>query len=207
MEWVGPDGTRFFLALHEDVYRPAEDTFLLAQAVHATLAQRPPGARLLEVGCGAGLVSLVAARAGAMVTATDLNPHAIELLRHNASENGLQARVRTIQTDLLGGVPGPFDVVAFNPPYLPTTPAEYIPGPLNLAFDGGPDGNATVLRFAQQLGALRPLPATVLVVHSSLSDPRPLEAAMSKHGYSAGILLEESHFFERLTVRRFTLKP
>jgi release factor glutamine methyltransferase len=199
MEWQGPDGTPFFLALHEDVYRPAEDTFLLARAVHATVRS---GQSFLEVGCGAGLVSLVAARAGASVTATDLNPHAVALLRHNARENGLQ--VRSIQTDLLEGLPGPFDVVAFNPPYLPTTPAEYIPGPLNLAFDGGPDGNATVLRFASQLGALRPLPATVLVVHSTLSDPAPLHAALARNAYTGRILLEESHFFERLTVRAFT---
>jgi release factor glutamine methyltransferase len=199
VEWEGPGGQRYFLALHEDVYRPAEDTFLLARAVHATLR---PGQSFLEVGCGAGLVSLVAARAGATVTATDLNPRAVELLQHNARQNGL--RVRAVETDLLGGVPGPFDMVAFNPPYLPTTPAEYIPGPLNLAFDGGPDGNATVLRFARQVAALRPLPATVLVVHSSLSDPAPLEHAMAASGYRCAVLLEESHFFERLTVRAFT---
>lgn len=199
MEWEGPDGARYFLALHEDVYRPAEDTFLLAKAVHQTVR---PGQRFLEVGCGAGLVSLVAARAGAQVTATDLNPHAVELLQHNARQNRL--KVRAVQTDLLGGVEGPFDVVAFNPPYLPTTPAEYVPGPLNLAFDGGPDGNATVLRFAAQVAQLRPLPATVLVVHSSLSDPGPLERELARVGYACAVLLQESHFFERLTVRAFT---
>jgi release factor glutamine methyltransferase len=199
MEWEGPDGHRYFLALHEDVYRPAEDTFLLAKAVQQSVR---PGQAFLEVGCGAGLVSLVAARAGAQVTATDLNPRAVELVQHNARENGL--KVRAVQTDLLGGVAGPFDAVAFNPPYLPTAPEEYVPGPLNLAFDGGPDGNATVLRFAAQVGALRPLPATVLVVHSSLSDPAPLERAMAGAGYRCAVLLQEAHFFERLTVRAFT---
>lgn len=199
MEWTGPDGHRYFLALHEEVYRPAEDTFLLARAVHAALR---PGQRFLEVGCGAGLVGLVAARAGADVTATDLNPHAVALALHNARQNGL--RVRAVQADLLEGLEGPFDVVAFNPPYLPTTPADYVPGPLNLAFDGGPDGNATVLRFAAQVGALRPLPAMVLVVHSSLSDPAPLEAAMGALGYRCAVVLQEAHFFERLTVRAFT---
>jgi release factor glutamine methyltransferase len=199
VEWEGPDGSRYFLALHEDVYRPAEDTFLLARAVHATVR---PGQAFLEVGCGAGLVSLVAARTGAAVTATDLNPHAVALLQHNARQNGL--KVRAVQADLLHGVAGPFDVVAFNPPYLPTTPEEYVPGPLNLAFDGGPDGNATVLRFAAQVGALRPLPGTILVVHSSLSDPAPLERALEAAGYRCRVLLQESHFFERLTVRAFT---
>ncbi|HEX2066462.1 MAG TPA: HemK2/MTQ2 family protein methyltransferase [Candidatus Thermoplasmatota archaeon] len=198
MEWVGPGGHHYFLALHDEVYRPAEDTFLLARAVHDHVR---PGQAFLEVGCGAGLVSLVAARAGAAVTATDLNPHAVALLRHNARQNGLAVQAR--EGDLLAGAAGPFDVVAFNPPYLPTGPADYVPGPLNLAFDGGPDGNATVLRFAAQVAALQPPPATVLVVHSNLSDPRPLEDAMAAAGYRCAVLLREVHFFETLTVRAF----
>lgn len=199
MEWMGPDGVPFFLATHTDVYRPSDDTFLLAKVVHSEVR---PGDRFLEVGCGAGLVSLVAARAGARVTCTDLNPHAIEVALLNAKGNKLQ--VHAIEADLLAGLAGPFDIVAFNPPYLPTTPQEYVPGPLNLAFDGGPDGNATVLRFVAQIGALHPLPRCVLVVHSTLSDSKPLEAAMTALGYAGSIALQESHFFEKLTVRRFS---
>jgi release factor glutamine methyltransferase len=198
VELDGPDGRRYFVSLHDDVYRPSDDTFLLAKAVQAEVRR---GDRFLEVGCGAGFVSLVAAAAGATVTCTDANPHAVTLARHNAKQNGL--RLDAVEADLLAGVPGPFDVVAFNPPYLPTAPDDYVPGPLNLAFDGGPDGNAVVLRFARQLGALKPPPRRVLVVHSSLSDPSPLVAAMRALGYADDVALEEAHAFERLTVRRF----
>jgi release factor glutamine methyltransferase len=194
----GPDGKRYFVSLHEDVYRPAEDTVLLAKAVHAEVRK---GDRFLEVGCGAGFVSLVAAHAGAKVTCTDANPQAVLLARTNAWENKLPLDV--VGTDLLAGLAGPFDVVAFNPPYLPTAPDDYVPGPLNLAFDGGPDGNAVVLRFAEQLGRLRPLPRAVLVVHSSLSDPVPLQAALGRFGYRNDVALDEAHAFERLTVQRF----
>lgn len=198
MQLDGPDGRRYFVTLHEDVYRPSDDTLLLAKAVHAEVRR---GDRFLEVGCGSGYVSLVAAAAGAEVTCTDANPHAVTLARHNAKENGL--RVYSVQTDLLARLTGPFDVVAFNPPYLPTAPDDYVPGPLNLAFDGGPDGNATVLRFTEQLAALRPLPRCVLVVHSSLSDPAPLRVAMANLGYDGDVAVEEAHAFERLTVQRF----
>lgn len=200
MNWKGPDGHSYFLSTHPEVYVPSDDTFLLARAVAAEVQ---PGMRFLEVGCGAGLVSLLAARSGAKVTATDLNPHAIAIVRYNARENGVAVDV--VQADLLAGLPGPFDLVAFNPPYLPTNPDEVVPGPLNLAFDGGKDGNGTVLRFAAQIGHLTPRPATVLVVHSSLSDPAPLAAAMAGLGYACDVMLEESHFFERLAVRRFRL--
>ena len=200
MEWTGPGGHRYFIALHGDVYRPSDDTFLLAQAVHAEVAGRR-GLRFLEVGCGAGLVSVVAARAGCDVTCTDANPHAVALARHNAKQN--HVRVEAVETDLLAGLAGPFDLVAFNPPYLPTDPDERLPGVINLAFDGGRDGNETVLRFASQLGALAVRPAAVLVVHSSLSDPEPLRRVMAGLGYRDDAVAEQGLDFERLTVRRF----
>lgn len=198
MNWSGPENTEYFLSTHPEVYIPSDDTFLLAKAVHDVVR---PGEAFLEVGCGAGLVAMVAARRGAHVTCTDLNPHAVRLAGHNAKQNGLT--VTAIKTDLLDGVAGPFDVVAFNPPYLPTAPDEVVPGPLNLAFDGGLDGNQTVLRFAAQVLALRPLPASILVVHSSLSDPGPLTQALAQAGYRAEVATQSDHFFERLRVLRF----
>ncbi|HST14486.1 MAG TPA: methyltransferase domain-containing protein [Gaiellaceae bacterium] len=48
------------------------------------------GLRLVELGCGLGLPSLVAAAKGARVTATDWSPDAIDLLRENAPRNGLE---------------------------------------------------------------------------------------------------------------------
>lgn len=202
MQLDGPDGRRYFVALHDDVYRPSDDTLLLAKAVHAEVR---PGDRFLEVGCGAGYVALVAARAGAQVTATDANPHAVALARHNARGNGVQITVA--EGDLLAGQRGPFDVVAFNPPYLPTAGEDVVPGPLNLAFDGGPDGNAVVLRFAEQVGRLAPLPRCVLVVHSTLSDPEPFQTALGRFGYRNDVAAEEAHAFERLTVQRFRRTP
>lgn len=196
MEWGG-----IYLAKHPDVYEPSDDTFLLARVVAESVG---PGTRFLEVGCGAGLVSLAAAKAGAEVVCTDLNPHAVALARHNARENGLT--VEAVEADLLAGVEdrGPYDVVAFNPPYLPTAPEDRVEGPLNLAFDGGADGNAVVLRFAAQVVALNPPPRTILVIHSSLSEPGPLAARLAEAGYDHEVAARERHFFEELWVRRFS---
>lgn len=200
MEWTGAGG-RYFLALDANVYRPGDDTFLLARAVADAVG---PGTRFLEIGCGSGLVSLVAARHGGLVTCTDMNPQAVALARHNAKQNGL--KVTALEGDLFAGATGPFDVVAFNPPYLPTAPDEQVPGPLNLAFDGGPDGNRVVLRFAAQLAVLPHRPATLLVVHSSLADPTALTRVLSDLGYGCEVVAEEPHFYERLSVRRFRVR-
>lgn len=197
IEWEGPGG-RYRVWEHKDVYKPSHDTFLLAHAVGHEVR---PGDRFVEVGCGAGLVSMVAAKRGARVTATDLNPEAVRLTHENAVENGLAVDARA--NDLLSGLGGPFDVVAFNPPYLPTAPHEVLPGPLNLAFDGGRDGNETVLRFAAQVARLDPLPRAILIVHSSLADPTALSNALAALGYTVEVAAEEAHFFERIQVRRF----
>ncbi len=187
-----------FVGTHSEVYEPHDDTFLLARAVKARVG---PGTRFLEVGCGAGVIAMTAARAGADVTATDANPFAVDLCRHNAKQNKL--RMDVVETDLLAGLEGTFDVIAFNPPYLPTDEEDRVTGPLNLAFDGGLDGNVVVLRFAEQVAALAPLPGELLIVHSSLSDPAPLRDRLAALGYAEEVVEEEKHFFEALWVRRF----
>ena len=75
----------------------AHDEFLpywaeLWPAAHALAAALPDvaGLRVVELGCGLGLPSLVAAAREARVTATDWAAEAIDLLRRNAARNGLE---------------------------------------------------------------------------------------------------------------------
>ena len=85
------------------------------------------GKRLLEPGCGSGLISIYAAREGANVTATDINPVAIEFLRKNSRVNAVDLTV--LHSDLFKNIPKQqFDIVAINPPYYkkePLTPRDY----------------------------------------------------------------------------------
>lgn len=74
---------------------------------------RLAGLRVVELGCGLGVPSLVAARAGAAVLATDGCAEALELVERNARENGLSvatARVDWGAADELVAR-GPFDLV------------------------------------------------------------------------------------------------
>ncbi|WP_432509867.1 class I SAM-dependent methyltransferase [Kineococcus sp. SYSU DK001] len=59
-----------------------------ALALAEVLAGRGPGTRTLEIGCGLGVPSLVAALAGQRVTAADWSPDAVSVLRDNAAANG-----------------------------------------------------------------------------------------------------------------------
>lgn len=81
----------------------------------------------LELGAGSGLIALYAARQGAVVTATDINPVAVQSLELNQQSNRIPLTV--IQSDLFTNIPQQaFDIIAINPPYYkkkPRTPAEY----------------------------------------------------------------------------------
>ena len=82
---------------------------------------------LLELGAGSGLIAMHASRQGAVATATDINPVAIEYLQKNKHRN--QVSLRIIQSDLFTNIPlEAFDIIAINPPYYkkdPQSHAEY----------------------------------------------------------------------------------
>lgn len=65
-------------------------------ANQVSLAGDLRGRRVLELGCGLGAPSLVAAALGAEVLATDVAPEALELVARNAVANGLQVRTRLV---------------------------------------------------------------------------------------------------------------
>ena len=80
-----------------------------------------PGDRVVDIGCGSGVVSLAAAlrEADVRVTAIDSSTRAIECTRRGAEMNGLQDRITAVLSSD-GSVPesGSFDVALANPPYF-----------------------------------------------------------------------------------------
>lgn len=75
----------------------------------------------LELGAGSGLISMYAAKSGAIVTATDINPVATDFLHKNSKQNNVNARI--ILSDLFDSIPlQQFDIIAINPPFYKKNP-------------------------------------------------------------------------------------
>lgn len=110
------------------------DTYRFARAILAHLEQGAPVRRAVDIGCGAGpgAILLARARPDAEVLAVDINPAALRMTRVNAALAGV--RVAAADSNLLSTVPGSFDLIVSNPPYLVD------PGARAYRHGGGPLG-------------------------------------------------------------------
>ena len=180
------------------VYAPAEDTFLLMDAIDLNHDDV-----FLDVGCGAGLLTLGAARIARRVVATDISLEAARNTLRNLKRNGLVHPCSIMQSDLLSSIPPAalFSVIAFNPPYLPYdgTRTE-----MDHAFLGGVKGTELTERFIQQAVGHLQKGGSVFVVSSSLANIKDLKNVMVNCGLDIEIVASLSIFFEKIQVLRGT---
>ncbi|UPV74045.1 class I SAM-dependent methyltransferase [Halorussus limi] len=176
-----------------EVYQPAEDSNLLAEAAIADLESHPADLAL-EVGTGSGYVAeTVADETGARVLGSDLNPHACR----QARERG----VETVRADLLEPFrAGVFDAVLFNPPYLPTDPDDERDDWMEVALSGGEDGRKVIEPFLESVGRALAPDGVVYLLVSSLTGVDEVVELADDEGFSAVALRDESFPFETLTV-------
>ena len=114
--------------------------------------------RVLDLCTGNGSLAVLAAMAWpeVEVTGADISPDALAVARINVDKHGLQDRIQLQPSDGLAALPGPWDLILCNPPYvnaasMAALPAEYRAEPV-LALAGGDDG----MDFIRQLLADAP---------------------------------------------------
>jgi release factor glutamine methyltransferase len=136
----------------------------------ATLREHAPapGADVLDLCTGSGMLAVQAALLGARVTAVDVMRRALVSAHLNALLNGV--RVRTRRGSLFAGLEGErFDTIVSNPPYVPKPGDDELPARgLRRAWDAGADGRALLDPLCEQVARhLRP-GGSVFLVHSSV---------------------------------------
>lgn len=180
----------------DEVYNPSDDSYMLLRIVEVAR-----GETFLEVGAGTGLIAIHAAKMGANVTATDVNPHAVELTRRNAARN--QVRIQVLQSDLFDKVNGYFDVIAFNPPYLPSDSSST--SWIERSWSGGEKGSEILVSFLEQAWRHLAPGGRIYMVLSSLTGLTSVLKA-AKERYESEMLEEQRMFFESMFAYRFRAK-
>jgi release factor glutamine methyltransferase len=181
----------------ENVYEPAEDSFLLAENLNIE-----EGSQVLDVGAGCGLLGILAAERASCVVAVDLNPYAICCAKKNASLNSLGCKVAFIQADLLSSLNdnASFDLILFNAPYLPCAESEANSW-IGRSWAGGVNGRKVIDRFICQAPSHLKCGGRILLMQSTLANVEETMRKFIEFGLSASIKAElKLPFFETLTL-------
>ncbi len=172
------------------VYEPREDSYLLAEAT-----RRFANGTVLDLGTGTGIQGVTAAMKGCRVAFADISEEALECARENAAANG--ATGEFLLTDMFTKVPGKFDTIIFNPPYLPSAPLVNNHSAVPY-LDGGIKGRELIDRFISgYMDHMNP-GGIALLLESSLNgfeeDIKILNAE---------VVARQHLFFEELAVLKF----
>ncbi len=169
------------------IYFSEEDSFLIQK--HPKIFSK---GRVLDVGTGSGILAETAMRNTKDVIAVDIDDESVKY----AKSKGINA----IKSDLFSNVKGKFDVIIFNPPYLPSSKYK------DIALDGGKKGYEVIERFLKQAKDYLTDNGIILMVYSSFSKPRKIKQIMKQNGFEEEILEEKKLSFERLSVVRIKRK-
>jgi release factor glutamine methyltransferase len=177
------------------VYLPREDSYLLKDWV-----ERLAKGDVLDVGTGSGIQALAALPLAKSVVAVDADPQAIEYASNAVVFGDKQIDFRV--SDLFSAIKQDekFDVIIFNPPYLPASKFD-----TGQDTTGGKHGWETIERFLQQARTHLKPNGIILTVFSSLTDPEKVLAIAKKLRYKHKLLEKKHLSFEDLFVYQFSV--
>ncbi|MCC7552137.1 methyltransferase [Candidatus Micrarchaeota archaeon] len=184
-----------------DVYEPREDSFMLADYVKGAKGN------VLDVGTGCGIQAIIASKTADYALGIDINAKAVELAKKNAELYNLK-NCEFKQSDLFEKIEkeNKFDLIIFNPPYLPTKEEDKVKGELNKALDGGIDGRETLDKFLKNVKKHLKKEGKILLVDSSLDNTKKTIDILEDQGFKVKILETKKMFFEELNIIEATVE-
>ncbi len=173
------------------IYMPREDSYLLMKEVKKYAKDK----RVLDMGSGSGIITETALNAGAEhVLAVELDEEAVSYLKKKFKGN---KKVKVRKSDLFSNIKQDeeFDVIAFNPPYLPKDKHDE-----GKDTTGGKLGDETIIRFLRAIKKYLSRDGIALIVLSSLTPFGRIDDLIIKSKIKKRKLSEKNFFFEKIEV-------
>ncbi|NWW78320.1 HEMK2 methyltransferase, partial [Climacteris rufus] len=193
------------------VYEPAEDTFLLLDALERDAGRlREARAEIcLEIGSGSGVVSTFLAASilgpSALYICTDINPMAAYCTQETALLNNVH--LQPVITDLVEGLSarlnGKVDLLLFNPPYVVTPSEEVKSHGIEASWAGGKQGREVMDRVFPLVPDLLSPGGLFYLVTIKENNPDEILETMKKSGLKGTRVLSRQAGQEMLTVLKF----
>ncbi len=174
------------LPVPEGIYPPSDDSFLMLDAISTISVEQK---EVLDIGTGSGILGLCCAMRSAIVTAADTDERALQHIQTAARKLGIS--LTALASDVFSNITGQFDVIIFNPPYLPSTIYE------DTTVDGGREGATLAREFLENLGKHLKPDGVALLLLSSQNDPASMVAEHPEFDFS--VTARRALFFEELS--------
>ena len=171
----------------DDVYYPLDDTYLVldhfdTQEFHDTLMNfnNQETKHILDMGCGTGILGYCAAYMAQTILKTpnirltfvDINPKAIKATKKLIETNEYLSdliQIQYYQSNLFDEISNQhFDLILFNPPYLPQDEEIQTLKLIDHALYGGSDGISVLIAFFEQVSEYINPKSVIFFVASSL---------------------------------------
>ncbi len=175
------------------VYEPQEDSYLLLEQV-----KKLAHGRVLDMGTGSGILATAAADKDDVteVFAVDIDEQAVKELRERKIK-----KIKIMQSDLFMNIGGSFDVIIFNPPYLPDEERDD-----DVALAGGKKGHELIEKFLHGAKDYLNKDGFILMVFSNMTDKEEVDRDIKKEDYCSELLdTKKLAFFEELYVYKIYL--
>lgn len=198
----------------EHVYEPAEDSFLLLDALEHELEfirDRLRPVFCLEIGSGSGIISVALASAlqDSFVIACDLNPKACEATLKTAEVNNAVHKLGIVKLDFLQSFPLPnhkMDLVVCNPPYVATDEVETGQSDIYASWAGGHLGRSLTDRLIEKLPLILSEQGAAYIVVEQCNKPEEVRQRAEECSLNAEFILSRRAGREVLHVLKVNKK-
>lgn len=168
--------------IKKGVLIPRSETEILVEKT-LEIAKKIKNPKICEIGFGSGIISICLAKnlQNAVVVATDISEIAFKIASQNARNNDV--KVKFIQTSLLDGIDGNFDIIVSNPPYISTSYKldKWVLNEPKEALIGGENGDE-MLREIIEISSNR---TKFLLCEIGFDQKNSLAKTLNKFGYEA----------------------